>query len=201
MWKSLLELVSPMLNAPQCKPGVIPEVVDGSVEDQIDMTLLKNRAARAPLNPEPAPPHAPELPPEPTIADIDFKNSSDRLMREFEQLGTKNPELQVLLLELDQHLEKTYGNGVILTMIYRTEAEQDYLYRNNKRYRKKKFRSPHQFWHAADLRTWAFSKEEIAEIVDWLNEKYNATNGKAWTAKAHDIGSGFHFHVQYFKKA
>ncbi len=132
---------------------------------------------------------------------VKLKNDSIRLKTELSTLKGKNLPLYDLIFDLAEHIRNTVKKDLILTMIDRTPAEQDELYKNDKRYQAKKFKSPHQFWHAVDIRSKIFTKEEIASIVKHLNDKCNATNAYAWTAKCHAVGAGAeHFHIQYAKK-
>lgn len=129
------------------------------------------------------------------------KNDSERLNKELIGLKTKNEPLYELILDLHQYIDKTYDKDIIITMIYRTQEEQDYLYRNSEKYKKKPFKSPHQFNQAVDIRSWLYTEGEIEDIVEYLNTKYNDSNYYRWTAKVHEVGNnGIHFHIQYYKK-
>lgn len=131
---------------------------------------------------------------------IKYKEQSERLKREHLELASKNPALYNLLGDLDTYVFDNFKKNVVITMIYRTQAEQDYLYRNSDQYKKRKFKSPHQFHHAIDIRSRTFSNEEINQIVAWLNAKYDSDNYYSWTSKCHDVGSGAHFHLQFVRK-
>ena len=123
------------------------------------------------------------------------KNDSQRIKEEIGDLKEENKPLLDLLLDLYHWLEDEYDQDVIVTMIYRTQEEQEEIY--GKGYKKK---SPHQFFHAFDLRSRIYSEVQIKRIEDYLNSKYNSTNYYKWTAKNHKVGNGaFHFHVQYYK--
>ena len=129
---------------------------------------------------------------------IRYKNDQQRLKDEFKQLQLKNAYLHNLANELNDYTNKKFKKGIVITMIYRTQAEQDYLYRNSKKYAKKKFKSPHQFWQGLDIRSRTFTPAEIRDIVAWLNRKHNKNQGYyKWTAKCHNVGSGRHFHIQF----
>ncbi len=133
--------------------------------------------------------------------DIKFKHASERLEDEFFfNLPHENKHLLDLLEELNKYTNRNFKKPILLTMIFRTRAEQDYLYRNSAKYAKKKFLSPHQLWHGADIRSHSFTKSEIDQIEAWINKKYNSKNYYKWTAKYHTVGSGLHFHIQFVKK-
>lgn len=126
--------------------------------------------------------------------------SKERLEKEHKNLKSKNEELYKLIENANDYCNKEFAKGLVVTMIHRTQAEQDYLYRNSEKYKIKKFKSPHQFWQAVDIRSKTFSQDEIDKLVKFLNEKYNNKNYWKWTAKCHEVGSnGRHFHVQFLK--
>jgi hypothetical protein len=128
------------------------------------------------------------------------KNDSPRIKKELVLLETKNKELYDLAIDLYKYVRDEFGKDVILTMIFRTTEEQEYLYRHSEKYAKKPFKSPHQFFHALDIRSFIYTKEERDKMVDYLNSKYNKENYYKWTAKVHEVGdNGMHFHIQLVK--
>lgn len=136
----------------------------------------------------------PELSPDPPA--IKYKNDSDRLKTEHEDLSTFNYNLYALLEDLRMYVFDEFGKTITITMIYRTDEEQEEIYKDNKRYQKEKFKSPHQFWQGVDLRSRTFTDEEIEVIENYLNSLYNEVNYYDWTAKNHTVGLGDHFHIQ-----
>lgn len=129
----------------------------------------------------------------------------ERLESELGQLQSKNPELHTMLMDLVQFVHDEFQKDVVLTMILRTQAEQDEIYGGTvnsagRSYDEKPWRSPHQFWHAMDLRSWIYTEEELQKMVDWIN-RWGKEHGNyyKWTAKVHDVGKGMHFHVQFVK--
>lgn len=129
------------------------------------------------------------------------KNDSPRLKEELRRLGKENKPLLDLIVDLYHHIEDILGKDTVITMIYRTSAEQDAIYGKSKKYKKKKFTSPHQYWQAMDIRSKSFTKDEVKSIEKYLNDKYNDTNYYKWSAKDHKVGKGAsHFHIQYLKK-
>lgn len=127
-----------------------------------------------------------------------------RLADEMEELKTRNPALLDVIEFCRHYAAFNFNKPVMVTMIYRTDAEQDDLYKNDAKYKLKKFKSPHQFYHAFDLRSRTFTRAEIDLMVTALNNQFNAFNLYKFTALCHDIdGDGpqaEHFHVQYCKK-
>ena len=139
-------------------------------------------------------------PPEPVFRRIIFKCKDTRLAEEYDDLKTTNKPLFDLLTDLNDYTNKKFGKGIVLTMIFRTTAEQESIYGKTARYRKRPFSSPHQWWQATDIRSYTFTKEEINQVCDYLNKKYNDSNYYKWTAKCHEVGKhGWHFHIQYYR--
>lgn len=133
------------------------------------------------------------------VIPIEYKKGSQRLVKEFNSLKTKNVHLYNILIELNEFTNREFDKGIVITMIGRTSAEQDYLYRNSAKYKIRQFKSPHQFDHAIDIRSRTFTDQEIGKIVEWLNKNNDQANYYKWTAKAHDVGSGMHFHIQFVR--
>lgn len=132
---------------------------------------------------------------------IRVKDNSQRLQDEVKLLLTKNKPLSDLIFDLAEHIADTYNKELVITMIDRTQEEQDAIYKDDAKYKVKKFKSPHQFWQAVDIRSSIFKKDEITAIEKHLNEKYNPSNECAWTARNHVVGKGaYHFHIQYVEK-
>lgn len=132
---------------------------------------------------------------------IFVKFKTDRIAKEFKELPSKNNELHELAEDLSHFIKNSFNKELVITMIYRTDQEQDDIYKNDPKYKLKKFKSPHQFWHALDIRSNTFDKLEISKIEDYLNCKYNTSNFYMWTAKWHMVsGQAYHFHVQFIKK-
>lgn len=135
------------------------------------------------------------------IEPVLFKNNNPRLMKELAELSDKNQKLFSLVSALNQYTNKQFKKPILLTMIERTQAEQDYLYRDSAKYQKKKFLSPHQLSHAVDIRSHSFTLTEIRQVESWINSRYNNKNYYKWTAKYHKVGNnGFHFHIQFIDK-
>lgn len=128
------------------------------------------------------------------------KNDSPRIIAEFSRLRTANRPLAKLMIDLYRYIAREMGQDTVMTMIFRSQDEQDAIYRNNPRYEARPFTSPHQYWQAIDIRSTIFDDDEIAQIEQYLNDKYNGTNYYKWTAKNHKVGDGaYHFHIQYYE--
>ena len=134
---------------------------------------------------------------------IKYKNESERLAQELQELQHKNVELYELLVnDLAPWVSTMFGKDLVITMIYRTDAEQDSIYggktkSDGREYDEKPWKSPHQFYHSVDLRSSTFSPSEIKSIESYLAMKYNASNYYRFTAKNHNVGLGNHFHLQF----
>lgn len=135
----------------------------------------------------------------PEIKPVEMKGLSKRLAKEYADLTSHNLPLKRVIEDLNNYVNLAFKKTLTITMIYRTQAEQEYLYKDNARYIKKKFKSPHQFWQAVDLRSRTFTKGELTQISDYLNNKWNSSNYYKWTAKVHNVGHGVHLHIQFAK--
>jgi len=128
------------------------------------------------------------------------KNESKRLKNELYQLRTKNRELLKIILDIRDFVSDNFNKNVTITMIYRTQEEQQDIYGINTRKK-----SPHQFWQAVDLRSKTFTQSEIEKIVDYLNDTYDKKNYYSKfttrsTAVCHKVpGQAYHFHIQFVK--
>lgn len=124
------------------------------------------------------------------------KNDSQRIKNELIELKTKNRELFDLIIDLYHYADHNFNKDVVITMIYRTQEEQESIYGSG--YSKK---SPHQFYHAIDIRSRLYTQDEMNQMVKYLNERYNKNNYYKWTTKVHEVGDhGMHFHIQLVKK-
>lgn len=142
--------------------------------------------------------------------DVKFKNDSERLQYEWEELREKNYILVEIVEKIADFTGHTLGKDVMITMIGRTNDEQDNIYAGTTRsdgrsYDEKPWKSPHQFDHAVDIRSRTFTKEESEYIEQFINSEYDTENYYRWTAKNHTVykedgtSLGAHFHIQYYK--
>ena len=133
-----------------------------------------------------------------SILNIRFKCKDTRLLEEYDDLKTKNKPLFDLLTYLNDYTNKKFNKGIVITEIYRTPAEQKAICENTTRRKKRLFKSIHSFWGGIDILSYTFTKDEIQQIVKWLNDTYNLKNDLKWTALYHEVGKwGFHFHIQF----
>lgn len=128
---------------------------------------------------------------------VKLKNDDARLKSELETLKIKNKQLYDLLFNLADWIKDQFKKDLTITGIFRTDEEQAAIYKNDKKYQKRPFQSPHQFWDAFDLRDSTFTKDEIPKIIKYLNDTYNPKNRYAVTSMDHSVGLGWHFHVQF----
>lgn len=139
----------------------------------------------------------------PEIRPVKFKNESSRLEREYATLKENNLDLYLIIEHLNERFQVDLGTDLVITMIYRTQEEQDDIYigktRNGIPYITKPWKSPHQYYHAVDIRSRELTKEEIKSAVDALNAEYNSDNYYKFTALCHDVGLGDHFHINFIK--
>lgn len=113
-----------------------------------------------------------------------------RIMNEF-STGI-DPRLQAFLLWLTFWIDHNLNKGLTITCLNRTVEENKQV--NGSKY------SAHLVGRAADLRTWFFTKDDIAKIIEAVNEYW----GDFIYVLYHDAGSGNHLHVnisyKYHKK-
>ena len=133
------------------------------------------------------------------IHPVEFKGFSSKLENGYKELTRKNLPLKALIEDLNIFVNREFKKKLTITMIFRTQEEQDLIYEDSEKYQKKKFKSPHQFWHGVDIRSRIFTKAEIRKIVKYLNKTWNASNYYKWTCKFHTVGKGLHLHVQFLK--
>lgn len=55
---------------------------------------------------------------------------------------------------------------------------------------------------AIDLRTWCYPEHKAVKIKNWINTRweYDPNRTKYKVAMIHDVGNGFHFHIQTHSK-
>jgi len=103
-------------------------------------------------------------------------------------------KLKKLIELISFYVELKYKKNIMITGLIRTQAEQDSIYKNNKKYQKKPWKSVHQFGRGCDLRSWTFTKEQIRDIQEFAN-RIPYRKGKN-TCVVHNVGRGLHFHFQ-----
>lgn len=121
-----------------------------------------------------------------------YKNS--RIEREW-----INPLLdfrvRVIALVLDWYCKRNFGIDIQLTGIHRTKEEQDRIYKNSSGYKESPWTSVHQVWRGIDVGVNKFSEEERRKACNFIN-KYFDYSGRHNSCVYHDVGKGWHFHLQ-----
>ena len=126
---------------------------------------------------------------------IEYKTR--RIEHEFEELSDKNRGLHDVVVAASTFTGYEFGKPIVLTQIFRTQEEQDSLYKHIPESQRKK--SPHQFWQAVDLRSWIYSEAEIERLLKFLN-CFTTAGGQRKVAIYHEIpGNVKHFHVQFWR--
>ena len=125
-----------------------------------------------------------------------MKFKTPREAEEYGELYKNNPRLVNLIISLDMFTTLEMSKSITITSIYRTQEEQDALYKDVPLEKRPK-RSPHQDWKAVDLRSSDFTETEIKRIVNFANQ-FKYKNGTRVTALYHTIaGNVNHLHIQY----
>lgn len=127
---------------------------------------------------------------------IKFKDT--KLEREYNELPVHNARLYKLLSALNAFCELELSKDIVITHLYRTQAEHDSLYAKTPP-AQRPGRSPHQDWNAVDLRSSVFNDAEIKRMLSFLN-CFTYRAGKP-VAMYHAIaGNVFHYHIQFEKE-
>ncbi len=104
------------------------------------------------------------------------------------------PRLKKLIDLISLYVELKYKKNIMITGLIRTQAGQDSIYKDNPRYKKKPWKSVHQFGRGCDLRSWTFTMNQINDIKKFAN-MVPYREGKK-TCVVHNVGRGLHFHFQ-----
>lgn len=131
---------------------------------------------------------------------VKLKNDDARLKSELDTLKSKNKGLYDVLFDIADWVKDNLKKELVVTGIFRTDEEQAAIYKNDAKYKVRPFKSPHQFYDAFDLRDSTFTKDEIPKIVKYVNDTYNPKNSYKFTAMDHNVGAGWHFHIQFRAK-
>ena len=123
------------------------------------------------------------------------------LRAEFEGERTINeykirPKLRVMVFALAGYVIYHFNKSLVVTEILRDQKIQDQYYRDNPEYRKKPWKSVHQFGRGVDIRAGNFTDDEINKVLAFLNSAFDYGDGEHKAALCHDIGFGKHFHLQ-----
>lgn len=129
---------------------------------------------------------------------MEFK--AERVRLEYAELKRRNPALVAVLAVADRESRHISGKGILVTMIQRTSAEQEALLALRRKQGDAAAgagtRSVHEVWRGADLRSWIYTSDQIAELVARLNRQFIYGKGKLQVAGFHARGSGAHIHLQ-----
>jgi len=119
---------------------------------------------------------------------------TDRIKKEWsdERLDFR---LRTILFAVDWYCRKHFGRNIQLTCVFRTQAEQDAIYSGNAKYKRKPWQSVHQYWRGIDVGVNAFTEEQRIELRDFINNHFEYS-GRHKTCVYHNVGLGFHFHLQ-----
>ena len=87
---------------------------------------------------------------------------------------------------------RLFGKQPVVTSIYRSEAEHRALCA---RLGVAPYASVHTYWRGVDLRSWIYSDDEIRQLLEIINSRFDYGRSKS-VAICHDVGAGRHFHIQ-----
>ena len=123
---------------------------------------------------------------------------TNRIMNEFHSDKLK-PKLKSIVILLAYYSWSFFGKRIVLTDIFRTQKEQDKIYKNNKAYQKKPFQSVHQFWRGVDIRVRkdSLTKKEAQTLTNIANTiQYDTKRPILKTALFGDSLHKSHIHIQ-----
>jgi hypothetical protein len=90
-----------------------------------------------------------------------------------------------------------YNTPMVLTHIYRTQAEQDAIYATDMKYQKAPWQSVHQYHRGVDARVTDLGQSKANSLALKINSMfdYDQTKSKK-VVLVHDVGQGNHIHFQ-----
>jgi len=132
---------------------------------------------------------------------IKFKTSKQQ--SEWES-GNVDLRLVYIIQWMQRYLEMVYPNyNITITDVYRSQEEQDNIYLNSddpelvKKYKKKPWKSVHQYWRGVDIRTTDMRGKMAYRISNLLAQiPYDENRPQKKTAIFHNVGTGQHCHIQ-----
>ena len=130
------------------------------------------------------------------MPNIEYKTK--RIEDEFSrELFDRNRALYDLVNAAAVYTGYEFSKPLILTSVFRTPEEQGALYSHLPENQRP--HSPHQDWKAVDLRSWAYTDDEINRLLRFLNT-FTVMGGQRQVALYHEIpGNVKHFHIQYWR--
>jgi len=123
-----------------------------------------------------------------------MKFKKENLKEEYDKISQS---LKILLGDLDMYLHTRFGYEMTITELLRTQEMQDEYYKNDPKYKIKKWRSVHQDGRGADIRTSDMSEQIKIAIEQWFATRpYDPKRPELKSFKFHDVGKGDHLHCQ-----
>ena len=116
-----------------------------------------------------------------------------RIRKEWETLKEVNPRFFMLLQQI---FNKAWPTVPIITNLYRTQMEQDRIYKNSPKYQTSPWQSVHQSWRGCDVTVKNLKKKEVRELDTKVNLAWPYGKGDIKTLLFHNVGQGNHGHLQ-----
>ncbi len=107
-------------------------------------------------------------------------------------------KIKEIVLSAASYMMDKYKYEIVVTEVFRSQAEQDDIYKNDPNYKIKPWRSVHQDGRGVDLRTNDMTKAMIDDLRDYLNTiPYDPKRPEKKTCLVHEVDNhGNHFHIQ-----
>lgn len=115
-----------------------------------------------------------------------MKHKTDKTKSEFWRMWKV---LQYVVMDLAIYTKLKWDKQIVITSIFREIVEGKKL-------------SVHNFWRGCDVRSRNFTKEQIDDIVSYINGRweYDPSRKFLHVIQYHNVGLGYHFHIQVHKK-
>ena len=140
-----------------------------------------------------------------------MKVKYEKLWDEYQNL----PDIGKIIIDYaDFYSLHNFNKEIVLTHIFRTQKEQDRIYKGKSRnlwidakrttrfYDINPWLSDHQFYQAADIRTKFYTIDQVKEMARFLRSNfcYNKLDNKP-VVLYHQVGNlGYHFHIRWCKE-
>lgn len=133
---------------------------------------------------------------------LKFKLQDDKhdLRIELEKVDFR---LRFILFSWVSEMNYRYNYTPIITEIFRTQEEQDYIYTviapddMKEKYKKEHFQSVHQYGRGIDIRSTDMTQDMIDFTINFFKHVTYDINRAINTLVYHEVGSGgIHFHIQ-----
>ncbi len=123
--------------------------------------------------------------------------------RQQAEFDTIDSRLRIIIYAIDGFVNYKFQDTktrlpveITITDLFRTQSEQDEIYKNDLNYQIKPWKSVHQYRRGADIRIWEFNKSQQDDLLNFLNVFFTYYSDHP-TALIHQVdNNGLHMHIQ-----